>query len=86
LSECGKEVLANVRRLFALDPDNLEDLRGELDSDAFLLITALHYASGCSRVLVVTSDEKARCLLTSAINRLMGDPSLAKKLERVSEP
>ena len=85
-SERGKETLANIRRLFDLDPNNLGDWEGELDSDAFLLITALHYASGCSRVLVVTSDEKARCLLTSAINRLMGDPSLSEKLEKVSEP
>ena len=82
----GRKALASARKLFGLDPDDLRDERGELESDAFLLVTALYCASSCESVFVVTSDERARNLLASAIDRLRDDPSLVKVLEKVSEP
>ena len=82
----GRRALASARKLFGLDPDDLKDERSELESDAFLLVTALYCASSCERVFVVTSDERARNLLASAIDRLRDDPSLVKVLEKVSEP
>jgi hypothetical protein len=82
----GKPVLATVRRFFGLEPEDLEDSRGELDSDAFLLVTALYCASSCGRALVLTSDERARNLLNSALDRLREHPSLGSVFEKVSEP
>jgi len=82
----GKIALTTIRRFFDLDPEYLEDAKGELDSDAFLLVTALYCVSGCGRALVLTSDEKARSLLNSALDRLREHPSLGSALEKVSEP
>lgn len=82
----GKIALTTIRRFFDLDPEDLEDSRGELDSDAFLLVTALYSASSCGRTLVLTSDEKARSLLNSALDRLREHPSLGSVFERVFEP
>jgi Mg/Co/Ni transporter MgtE len=82
----GKTALTTIRRFFDLEPEDLEDSRGELDSDAFLLVTALYCVSSCGRVLVLTSDEKARSLLNSALDRLREHPSLGSVFEKVSEP
>jgi len=82
----GKTALETIRRLFDLNPENLEDSKGELDSDAFLLVTALYCVSDCGRALVLTSDEKARSLLNSALDRLREYSSLSSALEKVSEP
>lgn len=82
----GKIALTTIRRFFDLEPEDLEDSRGELDSDAFLLVTALYCASSCGRTLVLTSDEKARSLLNSALDRLREHPSLGSAFEKVSDP
>ncbi|MEM4847466.1 MAG: hypothetical protein QW794_06885 [Thermosphaera sp.] len=65
--KCGKNRVRMIRRCFELGEN--ENCNKEVDSDAFLLITACAEMNDFGEVIIITHDKKAYDSLTQAVGK-----------------